>query len=62
MKIVFYKKSDGCDMKETDNHYFVMNNEVYRDNYESFESQEASIGFDDCIARCPDISWRITQN
>jgi len=58
MKIEFYKKKTGRVLHDTDYCFFVMNNKVYCDTGESYESQEATICFDDFVKRRPDIDWR----
>ncbi len=60
MRIEFYKKDTGEAVPTGD--YFVLNgNEVWCDNYEYYESQSASIGFDDCVVKCDQIGWRIAD-
>ena len=59
MKIEFFKKDTGELIDGTDGVYFVMSNEVYKDNFETWESQQAVIGFDNCIERCKDVGWRL---
>ena len=39
--------------------YFVMDGYVFRDNNYTYESQEAVVGFEDCIVKCPHLDWRI---
>jgi hypothetical protein len=34
---------------------------VWRDNFQTFESQERTIGFEDCIVECPDIGWMLVD-
>lgn len=60
-KIQFFDKNTG----ETfvNNHsLFVMGNEVWGNNGCYYESQEASIGFEDCIKPFPHLGWRVIQN
>ena len=60
MKIEFYNKETGEVVPTGD--YFVLNgDEVWRDKYEYYESQEASIGFEDCVRECKDIGWRLAD-
>ena len=59
MKIEFFNKETGDILMNTDDWYFVMNNEVYRNNDVYYESQEASIGFDDCVFKVPRVGWRV---
>ena len=58
-KIEFYFKDSGKIYEHSDDYLFVMNDRVYRDNDKMFESQEALIGFDDCIEEFSHIGWRI---
>ena len=64
MKIEFYHKYTGLVIPDrtSNNYYFVMNNEVYRDNQYSCESQEASVDFDTFVEEVPDIIWRIVND
>ena len=58
MKIEFYILETGDTINPEG--YFVLNgDEVWRDNCNYSESQEASVGFDDFIEPCSDIGWRI---
>jgi hypothetical protein len=57
-QIEFYKKDNGEILENTDDMFFVMNNEVYCDNQQCCESQEATIGFDDFVKKRDDIGWR----
>lgn len=60
MKLKFLLKN-GNPAPERD--YFVMKDgSVWCDNYNTFESQEASIGFDNCIVRCPDVVWEVDNS
>lgn len=55
--IEFFDKLSG---NAVNNHtFFVMDNKVYRDNYSSCESQQATVSFDDFIVECPDVDWRV---
>lgn len=57
--VVFYDKSTGAPLSDTDDWYFVMNSNVYRNNGETRESQSAVVGFEDFTVECPDIGWRV---
>jgi hypothetical protein len=60
MIIEFYEKESGEVVPTGD--YFILNgSEVWRDNYNSYESQSTTIGFDDCIIDCPSIGWRVVK-
>ena len=61
MEIEFYRKSTGEAMPKdySDDWLFVMNDKVYTDNDASFESQQATVSFDDFIKECPDMGWRV---
>ena len=59
MNIQFIRKKTGEILRDTDDFYFIMNDKVYRDNSQTFESQSSVIGFDDCIEEAPDIVWRV---
>lgn len=59
MKIEFFDKSDGVALTDTDDIFFVMNNEVYCDNNFYSESQEATLMFEDFVKKREDIGWRI---
>lgn len=59
MKIQFYRKDNGTILTDTDDFYFVMNDEVYCDNGKSYESQEPTVQFEDFIMKCPELGWRI---
>lgn len=61
MEIEFFNKETGNICKFTDDCMFVMNNEVYKDTYETCESQEAMVGFEDFIEKCPDLGWRVVS-
>jgi hypothetical protein len=40
--------------------YFVLrNNEVWRDNFKTFESQCAVVEFEDFIIKCEGVGWRV---
>lgn len=60
MKIEFYYKETGIIIVDCWE-YFVMNDEVYRDNYRTYESQAAVVSFDDFIERCYGIGWRVIE-
>lgn len=55
--IEFFDRETG--EVRTNHEYFVLNGEVCRDNYNTYESQCAVIGFEDCIVRVPEIGWRV---
>jgi len=59
LKIEFFSKKSGKVYTETDDEFFVMNNEVYRDNHYYTESQERTVSFEDFYERRPDIGWRV---
>lgn len=58
MRIEYFDKKTEQPIKNTDDELFVMNNEVYSDNFKTFESQPGVIGFHDCIVAMPNIGWR----
>jgi len=58
MKIVFHLLSSGEEVFNRD--FFVMNNEVWCDKYNTCESQSATVGFEDFIVKCPHIGWGVT--
>ena len=60
MGIEFYIKETGETMEDTNDYLFVMNDEVYCDNCQTYESQAAVISFEDCIKRRPDVNWRLS--
>ena len=60
-KIEFFIKNSNKILSDTDDYYFIMNNVVYCDNNEMYESQSAVIGFDDCIQRRDDIGWKTNE-
>lgn len=61
-KILFYIKSTWEVLDNADNALFVRSDgTVWRDNYKTWESQEASIGFDDCVEPCPHIAWGVDE-
>ena len=55
--IEFFNRITGASIKPAG--HFVMDNVVWRDNFESYESQSAAVGFDDFVVECPDIGWRV---
>ena len=59
MEIIFYKKDTGEEITDTDDYFFIMNNEVYSDNGSIYESQAEAIGFEDCIESRTDLGWRV---
>ena len=59
MKIEFYKLDTGKVAQNDD--LFVMGNKIWCDNYEIYESQQACVGFEDCIRECKDIGWRVVD-
>jgi len=60
MKIVFFYKENPNEIIDgTSGGLFVMDDEVYQDNYKTFESQSSVITFYDFITDRPDIGWRI---
>lgn len=61
IKIEFFIKKSGTVLTNTDDEFFVMNNEVYRDNQYYTESQERTVMFEDFIERRPDIGWRVVN-
>lgn len=56
--IEFFVKATGEAAPTHD--YFVMEDKVWRDSYETCESQSAVVGFYDFIVECPEIGWRVT--
>ena len=56
-RLEFFNKETGQVLK---NHpYFVYEDgSVWRDNYQTCESQCAVVGFDDFKMECPDVDWR----
>lgn len=61
--IEFYDKETGAVIDNTYDMYFVRGDgSVWRDNGESWESQCAVIGFEDCVAACPKLAWRVVPN
>jgi len=58
-RLQFFDKETG--EIRTNHEYFVLRGEVWRDNYNTYESQAAVIGFDDCIVRVPEIGWRLAS-
>lgn len=62
MKIEFYDVTTGNTIEDKYGMYFIRGNgEVWADNGNYWESQSASIGFDDCIIHCPNVGWRIIK-
>lgn len=62
MRIEFYDVDTGEVLDRPYNTFFVMGNgEVWADNGNYWESQSASIGFEDCIRPCPNIGWRVVK-
>ena len=59
MKIEFFNKETGEKIPSGD--HFVMYNRVWCDNYESYESQEPTVCFDDFIKECPTTGWRVVE-
>ena len=61
MKIEFYHREtgDAIPKHHTDDWYFVMNDKVYKDSGDFFESQEATVSFDTFAVPCPAIKWRV---
>lgn len=59
MNIEFFDIDSGETIQNSDGWYFVMSNKVYRDNGRTCESQSSVVGFEDFIAQCPDVGWRI---
>lgn len=59
-QIEFFEKESG--EVRTNHEYFVLNGEVWRDNYNSYESQPAVIGFENFVVRVPEIGWRIATH
>lgn len=58
--IEFYEKQTGTALPNEDDLYFIRGDgSVWRDNCESYESQSAVIGFENCVAPCPQIGWRL---
>jgi hypothetical protein len=57
MKIVFHLLSSGEEVFNED--FFVMQNDVYCNNYETRESQSACVGFEDFIVKMPHIGWGV---
>jgi len=61
MHIEFFYKDTGKVIDNADYYYFVMNDNVYRDNDKTFESQCEVVGFDDFIELMTNIGWRVTS-
>ena len=61
MRIEFYRKATG-EVVPTLNYFVLNGDEVWCDNFECFESQSESIGFEDCIKRCDGIGWRVAED
>ena len=59
MEIEFYNIESGEVIPSGD--HFVMYNRVWCDNYESYESQEPTVSFDDFIVEQPHIGWRVVE-
>ncbi len=58
-ELEFYFKETGEVIEEPSDYYFVMNNEVYRDNNFETESHAAMLSFEDFIVKTPNVDWRI---
>lgn len=62
MNIEFYDINTGEVVDNKYDMFFVRGNgEVWADNGNYWESQSASIGFEDCVVRCPNIGWRVVK-
>ena len=60
MRIEFFNRETGL-VDERHDYFVLCGNEVWRDNYETCESQCAVVGFDDFIMKCPEIDWRVVE-
>lgn len=61
-KIRFFYKSTGDDAPKDLDYFVRADGTVWRDNYETCESQCAVVGFDDFVMPCPDIDWEIATH
>lgn len=63
MEIEFYYLESGNVIKkqDSDDTLFVMNGKVFSDNFESCESQDATVQFEDFIKECNDLGWRVVR-
>ncbi len=59
MKIEFFDTETG--EVQTNDDYFVMGGIVYCDNYQSCESQAASVSFQDFIREVQGVGWRVVD-
>jgi hypothetical protein len=57
MNVRFFYKSSGEDAPRGIDFFIRDDGTVWRDNYQSCESQAASVGFEDFIMPCPEIGW-----
>ena len=60
MRIEFYRKDNKevIPSRVSDDYYFVMNNKVFKDNGDFYESQQETVNFDHFVVECPGIGWR----
>ncbi len=61
MKIQFYFVETGEVIDGRDCSLFVYLDSVWQDNFDTCESQEARVGFDDFIRERQDIGWRAIE-
>jgi hypothetical protein len=57
MNVRFFYKSSGDDAPKGFDFFIREDGTVWRDNFQTYESQCAVIGFEDCIMPCPEIGW-----
>lgn len=64
MRIEFFYKETGKEINPDmvfGDDYFVMQDKVYRNNQQYFESQPGCVGFFDFIMECPHVGWRVVD-
>ena len=61
-KIRFFYKTSGDDAPAGFGYFIESDGTVWRDNEQSYESQCAVIGFEDCVMPCPELDWELVSS
>jgi hypothetical protein len=61
MKIIFFDISTKKILEDTDDEFFVMKNQVYRNNGRYLYSKTKDLDFNNFIERARQIDWAVTD-
>ena len=60
-KLRFFFVDSGDQAPETLDYFVRQDGSVWRDNYQTCESQCAVVGFENFIMPCPDVRWEVVD-